>query len=101
LPRSNKEWGYIGRKFFGAKMWAPTAAGPIIAEHLKSLTEFPPRQIADTLSLKKALEGIMQKMENPKGNTTRFGWRGDLNQLFLPLAAKAAWRRGPVVVTET
>jgi arylsulfatase len=68
MDPESKEWGYIGRKFFAAKMWAPTAAGPFIAEHLKSLMEFPPRQKADTLSLKKALEGIMQKMENPKGN---------------------------------
>ena len=49
-------------------MWAPTAAGPFIAEHLKSIAEYPPRQKADTLSLKKALEGVMKKLENPKGN---------------------------------
>lgn len=29
--------------------------------------EFPPRQKVDTLSLKKALEKVMQQMENPKG----------------------------------
>jgi hypothetical protein len=29
--------------------------------------EYPPRQKADTLSLKKALESIMQKLENPNG----------------------------------
>ena len=61
----SKEWGYIGRVFFAKKMWAPTAAGPFIAEHLKSITDYPPRQKADTLSLKKALEGVMKKMENP------------------------------------
>jgi len=61
----SKEWGYIGRVFFAKKMWAPTAAGPFIAEHLKSIGEYPPRQKADTLSLKKALEGVMKKMENP------------------------------------
>ncbi len=27
-PQSH-EWGYIGRKFFAQKMWAPTAASPI------------------------------------------------------------------------
>jgi arylsulfatase len=48
-------------------MWAPTAAGPFIAEHLKSLAKYPPRQKADTLSLKKALEGVMAKLENAKG----------------------------------
>jgi arylsulfatase A-like enzyme len=67
MDPESKEWGYAGRKFFAAKMWAPTAAGPFIAEHLKSLSEFPPRQKADTLSLKKALETTMQKLENPKG----------------------------------
>ena len=25
-PESH-EWGYVGRKFFAHKMWAPTAAG--------------------------------------------------------------------------
>jgi arylsulfatase len=24
----SEEWGYIGRKFFAAKLWAPTAATP-------------------------------------------------------------------------
>jgi arylsulfatase len=67
MDPQSKEWGYAGRKFFAEKMWAPTAAGPFIAEHLKSLGEYPPRQKADTLSLKKALEGVMNKMENPKG----------------------------------
>jgi len=65
-PESH-EWGYAGRKFFAAKMWAPNAAAPFIAEHLKSLAEFPPRQKADTLSIKKALEETMKKFENPKG----------------------------------
>jgi hypothetical protein len=67
MDPQSKEWGYIGRKFFAQKMWAPTAAGPFIADHLKSLDEYPWRQKADTLSLKKALEGAMNKMENPKG----------------------------------
>ncbi len=67
-PQSH-EWGYIGRKFFAAKMWAPTAGGPIIAEHLKSLMAFPPSQGADTLSLKKALEKAQAKMENPAASS--------------------------------
>ncbi len=66
MDPESKEWGYAGRKFFGAKMWAPTAAAPFIATHIKSLMDFPPRQKADTLSLKKALEGVMQKLESPK-----------------------------------
>ena len=39
-PHSH-EWGYVGRKFLGAKLWAPTAAGPFIAAHLKSLMDIP------------------------------------------------------------
>ena len=64
-PESD-EWGYVGRKFFAQKMWAPTAAGPFLAEHLKSLKEFPPRQGADTLSLHKALETAMAKLDRAK-----------------------------------
>ena len=67
-PESH-EWGYVGRKFFGAKLWAPTAGGPMIAEHLKRLMAFPPRQAADTLSLHKALETAMAKLENPHGSS--------------------------------
>ena len=67
-PHSH-EWGYIGRKFLGAKLWAPTAAGPFIAAHLKSLMEFPPSQGADTLSLKKALEAAQRKMEQPHASS--------------------------------
>ncbi len=65
-PQSH-EWGYAGRKFFAQKMWAPTAAGPFLAAHLKTLSEFPPRQGADSLSMKKAVEEAMKKMENPQG----------------------------------
>ncbi len=67
-PQSH-EWGYAGRKFFAQKMWAPTAAGPFLAAHLKSLQEFPPRQGADSLSMKKVIEGAMQKMDNPNGSS--------------------------------
>ena len=67
MDPASHEWGYIGRKFFAERMWTPNAAGPFIAEHLKSLSEYPPRQKADTLSLKKALEGVMSKLENPAG----------------------------------
>jgi arylsulfatase len=58
---------YAGRKFLAAKLWAPTAAGQFLAAHLKSLQEFPPRQAADTLSMKKAIEQAMSKMESPSG----------------------------------
>jgi len=67
MDPESKEWGYIGRKFFASKMWAPNAAVPFVAVHLKSLMEYPPRQAADTLSIKKALDGVMKKLEDPRG----------------------------------
>ncbi|MBS0642929.1 MAG: arylsulfatase [Acetobacteraceae bacterium] len=63
------EWGYIGRRFFAEKLWAPTAAGPFIASMLQSLQEFPPRQGADTLSMKKAVDDAMRKLQNPGGSS--------------------------------
>jgi arylsulfatase len=60
-PESH-EWGYAGRKFFAQKLWAPTAAGPFLQTHLKSLAEFPPSQGADTLSMKKAVDEAMKKV---------------------------------------
>ena len=67
-PESH-EWGYAGRQFFAKKMWAATAAKPYMAEHLKSLQAFPPRQGADTLSLHTALEEAMSKLEQPSGSS--------------------------------
>jgi arylsulfatase A-like enzyme len=69
MDPQSPEWGYIGRKFFASKLWAPTAAGPFIASHLKTLMDFPPSQGADTLSMKKALEEAQRKMENPAGSS--------------------------------
>ena len=63
-PESH-DYGYIGRAFFAKKMWAVQAAKPFMVEHLKSLQAFPPRQGADTLSLHKALEAAMAKLEQP------------------------------------
>jgi len=56
---------YACRKFVAQKLWAPTAAGPFLAAHLKSLADFPPSQGADTLSMKKAVEQAMKKLESP------------------------------------
>ena len=69
MDPQSKEWGYIGRKFFAQKMWAPTAAGPFLAAHLKSLQDYPPRQGADSLSMKKAIEEAMKKMDSPRGSS--------------------------------
>jgi arylsulfatase len=69
MTPDSDEFGYEGRKFFASKLWAPTAAGPVLAAHLKSLQEFPPSQGADTLSMKKAIEGAMKKLESPHGSS--------------------------------
>jgi hypothetical protein len=66
IDPESPEWGYAGRKFFAQKMWAPTAAQSFIREHLKSLKDYPPRQGADTLSMHKALETAMARMEAAK-----------------------------------
>jgi arylsulfatase len=67
-PESH-EWGYIGRKFLAAKLWAPTAASQFLGAHLKTLQEFPPSQGADTLSMHKAIESAMAKLDNPHGSS--------------------------------
>jgi arylsulfatase len=63
MDPESPEWGYIGRKFFASKLWAPTAASQFLAEHLKSLGEFPPRQKADSLSAKAAIERAQRLLE--------------------------------------
>jgi arylsulfatase len=60
---------YAGRKFVAQKLWAPTAAGPFLAAQLKSLSDYPPSQGADTLSMRKAIEDAMKKLENPGGSS--------------------------------
>ena len=67
-PQSH-EWGYIGGKFLAEKLWAPTACTRFFQAHLKSLQDYPPRQGADTLSMKKAIEEAMKKMERPNGSS--------------------------------
>jgi arylsulfatase len=69
MTPDSEEFGYMGRAFFAHKLWAPTAAGPFLAAHLKSLEEFPPSQGSDTLSMKKAIDEVMKKMENPSGSS--------------------------------
>ena len=69
MTPDSEEWGYAGKKFLAQKLWAPTAATPYIGAHLKSLVEFPPSQGADTLSMRKAIEGVMKKMESPQGGS--------------------------------
>lgn len=67
MDPQSKEWGYIGRKFFAEKMWAPAAASSsFLAANLISMQDYPPRQGADSLSMKKAIEKAMKKMETPQ-----------------------------------
>jgi arylsulfatase len=66
-PESH-EWGYIGRKMVAEKLWAPAAASRFLQAHLKTLADFPPRQTADSLSMKKAVEQAMKKLDNPRGS---------------------------------
>jgi arylsulfatase len=44
-------------------MWALNSSGPFLAEHIKSLMAYPPRQGADSLSIKKVLDQTMEKLE--------------------------------------
>jgi arylsulfatase len=65
-PESH-EWGYAGRKFTGQKLWAPTAASAYLQAHLKSIADYPPRQAADSLSARKAIESAMKALESHMG----------------------------------
>jgi arylsulfatase A-like enzyme len=67
MTPDSEEWGYIGKKFVGQKLWAPTASVPFLAAHLKSLAEYPPSQGGESLSMRKSIETVMKKMEQPKG----------------------------------
>ncbi len=41
MDPESEEWGYIGRRFAAAKLWAPTAATPFIGAHLQSSEGIP------------------------------------------------------------
>ena len=69
MTPDSKEFAYIGQKFFAQKMWVGSGAGPVIAAHLKSLQEFPPSQGADTFSMKKAIENVMKKLDQPNASS--------------------------------
>ena len=71
MDQESHEWGYTGRQMFAHKLWALNASGPFIAAHLKSLTDYPPSQGADTLSLKKALEEMQARMEKAAAGASK------------------------------
>jgi hypothetical protein len=62
MDQESHEFGTAARRFFASKMWALNSSGPFIAAHLKSIQEFPPRQGADSLSVKKLLDEAMAKL---------------------------------------
>jgi arylsulfatase len=68
MDQESHEWGTTSRRFFAAKLWALNSSAPFIQAHLKSLMDYPPSQGADTLSLKRALDETMKKLEaQPRG----------------------------------
>ena len=69
MTPDSEEWGYIGKKFLGEKLWAPTAAVPFLQAHLKSLEDYPPSQGGESLNMKKTIEKVMQKMQQPTGGS--------------------------------
>jgi arylsulfatase len=69
MTPDSREFAYIGQKFFAHKMWVGSGAGPVIAAHLKSMQDFPPSQGADTFSMKKAIENVMKKLDQPNASS--------------------------------
>jgi len=65
-PHSH-EWGYMARKLFAEKLWTLIPAQEILGEHMKSLQQWPPRQRAESLSMQKAMEAVMQQLEQAPG----------------------------------
>ena len=57
----------MGRKLFAEKLWTLIPAQGIIAGHIKSLKEWPPRQRAESMSMQKAMETVMQAIERSPG----------------------------------
>jgi arylsulfatase len=69
MDQQSPEFGSSARRFFASKMWALNSSAPFIGQHLKSLMAFPPSQGADTLSMKKALDEVMKKLEAPHASS--------------------------------
>ena len=69
MDQESHEFGSAARRFFASKMWALNSSAPFIQQHLETLMKFPPSQGADTLSMKKALDEVMKKLETPHGSS--------------------------------
>ncbi len=63
MDQESHECLTAGMKFFAAKMWALNSSGPFLAAHIKTIMEYSPRQVADSLSVKKVLDATMKKLE--------------------------------------
>ena len=63
MDQESHEFGYIGRKLFAQKMWTLIPAQGVLAQHIETLKQFPPRQRAESLSMEKAMDALMKSME--------------------------------------
>ena len=66
MDQESHEFGAAGRRFFASKMWALNSSAPFIEAHLKSMMAYPPRQGADSLSIKKVLDETMRKLQTER-----------------------------------
>ncbi len=62
MDQESHEFGYIGRKLFAQKMWTLIPAQGILGQHIESLKQWPPRQRAESLSLEKKMDTLMQSL---------------------------------------
>lgn len=62
MDQESHEFGYIGRKLFAQKMWTLIPAQEILGQHIASLQQWPPRQRAESLSLGKKMNDLMQTL---------------------------------------
>ena len=69
MDQESHEFGSAARRFFASKMWALNSSAPFIQKHVETLMKFPPSQVADTLSMKKALDDVMKKLEAPRASS--------------------------------
>jgi len=62
MDQESHEFGYIARKLFAEKMWTLIPAQGILGQHIASLQKWPPRQRAESLSLEKKMNDLMQNL---------------------------------------
>jgi hypothetical protein len=47
---------------FAEKLWTLIPARQLIARHIQTLKEFPPRQRSESLSMQKTMDSLMQDL---------------------------------------